>query len=129
MLIMTLFRHNFYLQIFLLLALSSLFQLLILGSKPMLSKLDNHLLLFNELMVSAYLYLLLGLTDFMQENDCRDSIGLLLLSVVVFTVLVNLVKFLIICDWCLLVRKIKKKCSKHKKHAVDSKTNLPGPDE
>ena len=95
---------------------------MIVGSKPMLSKLDNHMLLFNELMVSAYLYLLLCLTDFMQENDCRDLIGLLLLSVVVFTVLVNLVKFLIVCDWCFIIRKIKNKCSKHKKHAVDSKS-------
>jgi hypothetical protein len=93
---------------------------MIVGSKPMLSKLDNHMLLFNEIMVSTYLYLLLCLTDFMQENDCRDLIGLLLLSVVVFTVLVNLVKFLIVCDWCFLVRKIKKKFSKHKKYAVDS---------
>jgi hypothetical protein len=80
---------------------------MILGSKPMLSKLDNRMLLFNELMVSAYLYLLLCLTDFMQENDCRDFIGMLLLSLVVFTVLVNLVKFLLVCDWCYITRKIK----------------------
>jgi hypothetical protein len=80
---------------------------MILSSKPMLSMLDNRMLLFNELMVSAYLYLLLCLTDFMQENDCRDFIGLLLLTVVVFTVLVNLVKFLFVCDWCYITRKIK----------------------
>jgi hypothetical protein len=119
MLIMTLLRSNFYLQIFPLLAISIVFQLLIVASKPMLSKLENYMLLFNEIMVSVYLYMLLCLTDYMGENDSRDLISLLLLSLVVFTVLVNLVKFLIVCDWCFLIRKIKKKCSKLKKYAVD----------
>jgi hypothetical protein len=45
------------------------FQIMIIGSKPMLTKLDNNMLLFNELMVSIYLYNLLCLTDFMGEND------------------------------------------------------------
>ena len=119
MLIMTLLRHNFYLQIFPLLALSAVFQALILASKPMLSKLDNRMLLFNELMVSLYLYLLLCLTDYLGENNHRDLLGLILLSLVVSTVLVNLVKFLLVCDWCFLARWIRKKCFKHKKHAVD----------
>ena len=69
MLIMTLLRHNFYLQIFPLLVISAVFQIMILGSKPMLTKLDNNMLLFNEIMVSTYLYNLLCLTDFMGEND------------------------------------------------------------
>jgi hypothetical protein len=77
---------------------------MILSSKPMLSKRDNNMLLFNELMVSAYLYLLLCLTDYMVDINSRDLIGLLLLSFVVFTVFVNLVKFLVVCDWCLLPR-------------------------
>jgi hypothetical protein len=119
MLIMTLLRHNFYQQIFSLLAISIAFQVMIVGSKPMLCKLDNNMLLFNEIMVSIYLYLLLCLTDFMRENDStRDLIGYALLFLVVFTVLVNLIKFLIACDWCYLVRKFKKKCLKHKKHAM-----------
>jgi hypothetical protein len=33
---------------------------------------------------------------------------------VVITVLVNLVKFLVSCDWCFLIRKVKKKCFKKK---------------
>ena len=65
------------------------------------------MLLFNEVMVSIYLYLLLCLTDFMGENDYRDMIAWALLQLVVFTVLVNLVKFLIVCDWFFLLRKIK----------------------
>ena len=116
---MTLLRHNFYLQIFLLLVISTIFQFMIVGSKPMLAKVNNNMLLFNEIMVSIYLYLLLALTDFMRENDStRDLIGYALLFLVVFTVLVNLVKFLIACDWCYFVRKFKKKCLKHKKHAT-----------
>jgi hypothetical protein len=91
---------------------------MILVSKPMLSKLDNNMLLFNELMVSVYLYLLLCLTDYMGENDNRDLLGLILLSLVVSTVLVNLVKFLLVCDWCFLPRWFKKKCSKLKKYAA-----------
>ena len=114
MLIMTLLRNDFYLQILLLFAISTVFQVLIVASKPMLAKLDNNMLLFNEIMVSIYLYHLLSLTDFMGENDCRDIIAWDLLIIVVFTVLVNLVKFFIVCDWCFLCRKIKKKCNKNK---------------
>lgn len=118
MLIMTLLREKFYLQIFPLLVISTLFQLIIVGSKPLLSKLENRMLLFNEIMVSIYLYLLLSLTDFMGDNDLRDMIAWVLLSIVVFTVLVNLVKFLIVCDWCYFIRKIKKKCLKAKKYVM-----------
>jgi hypothetical protein len=123
MLIMTFLRHNFYQQIFALLAISFAFQVMIAGSKPMLDKLDNHMLLFNEVMVSIYLYLLLCLTDFMGENDTRNLIGYALLFEVVFTVLVNLLKFLIVFDWCRIIKKIKRKCIKHKKEAL-SKNQL-----
>jgi hypothetical protein len=41
MLIMTLLRENFYLQIFLLLAISAVFQAMIISCKPLLDKLDN----------------------------------------------------------------------------------------
>jgi hypothetical protein len=75
----------------------------------MLKKLDNRMLLFNEIMVSVYIYLLLCLTDFMGENDYRDLIAWVLLFIVVFTVLINLLKFLLVCDWCYIIRKIKKK--------------------
>ena len=115
MLIMTLLRHYFYLQIFPLLVISALFQLMILGSKPMLTKLDNHMLLFNEFMVSIYLYNLLCLTDFMGEHDQRDLIAWVLLCIVVSTVVFNLVKFLLVCDWCYPIRKIKEKCCKNNK--------------
>ena len=87
---------------------------MLVGYRPMIIKLDNSMLLFNEIMVSMYLYLLICLTDFMGENDYRDYIGWALLLLVAFTVLVNLVKFLIVCDWLYLIRKIRKKFFKHK---------------
>jgi hypothetical protein len=124
MLIITLLRHKFYQQIFLLLAISTVFQVMIVGSKPMLAKLDNYMLLFNEIMVSIYLYHLLCLTDFIGDHDLRELIAWSLLCIVVSTVLVNLVKFLLVCDWCFLIRKIKKKCYKIKKYENTNKNRI-----
>ena len=101
------------------------FQGLLLAYQPVDGASDNAIAVVNELAVSLYLYLLLCLTDFMIEHDKRDLIAWVLLFLVVFTVLFNLVKFLIFFDWCYLIRKFKKKCIKHKKHAMDTKkTNV-----
>jgi predicted membrane protein len=97
---------------------------MIVGYKPMLTKLDNNMLLFNEIMVSVYLYLLICLTDFMGDNAYRDSLGWALLLLVAFTVLVNLIKFLIVCDWLYLIRKLRKKFFKHKKHAAVTRNDI-----
>ena len=69
MLIMTFLRENYYVQIFTLLGISFAFQVMIAGSRPMLDTLDNNMLLFNEIMVSIYLYLLICLNDFIDENE------------------------------------------------------------
>jgi predicted membrane protein len=90
----------------------------------MLTKLDNNMLLFNEIMVSIYLYLLICLTDFMGDNDHRDSLGWALLLLVAFTVIVNFVKFLIVCDWLYLIRKLRKKFLKHKKHTTHTRNDI-----
>jgi predicted membrane protein len=55
---------------------------------------DNAIALFNELMVSAYLYLMMSLTDFQGEIFVRSEIGYVLLLLVVLTVLVNFFKAL-----------------------------------
>lgn len=62
----------------------------------MTNALDNRMLLFNEMMVSAYLYMLFCLTDFMIDIDIqlRDKIGLILFGLVILTVAVNLFKAL-----------------------------------
>jgi hypothetical protein len=59
----------------------------------------------------------------MGDHDSRDLIAWSLLFIVVITVLVNLVKFLIVFDWCKPIRKIKKKCNKYKKYEDTNKTD------
>ena len=57
----------------------------------MSDRLEYSLTLFNELMVSLYLTLMLLLTDFHGRNPFRDEVGWALFSVVVFTISVNLI--------------------------------------
>lgn len=51
-------------QIQLNILLSWFFQFIILRGKPLANKLENSMLIFNELMVSTYLYVLISLTDY-----------------------------------------------------------------
>lgn len=56
-------------------------------------KTDNNLSLFNEVMVSAYLYVLLQLTDFFGENLKREQSGFVLVGIVFLSVIINFGKF------------------------------------
>jgi hypothetical protein len=85
-------RDSYSLQICLLLALSWVFSALLIGFKPFESPLDVKLAIFNELMVSVYLYLMLCLTDSHGESGLRDTFGYILLYLVMGTVGVNFVK-------------------------------------
>ena len=49
---------------------------------------------FNEIMVSIYLYIMLLLTDYQGENVFRDTEGHALLYLIIFTVIVNFSKVL-----------------------------------
>ena len=63
--------------------------------------------MFNELLVSIYLYLLMSLTDFTDPNPLRDDIGLALMVVVVIAVGVNLLKAMwidLLKVWALVLR-------------------------
>jgi hypothetical protein len=62
----------------------------------MSDRLEYSLTLFNELMVSLYLTLMLLLTDFYGRNPFREEVGWALLYVAVFTVTVNLIKAVIL---------------------------------
>jgi len=62
----------------------------------MTDRLEYLLTLFNELMVSFYLTLMLLLTDFYGRNPFRNEVGWALFFVVVFTVTVNLIKAVIL---------------------------------
>jgi hypothetical protein len=62
-------------QIIFLMIISVAFQGLIIWGKPMLTPLENKMAFINEIFVSAYLYILLLLTDFMGENNMREAYG------------------------------------------------------
>ena len=51
------------------------------------------MLLFNEIMVSVYLYVLLSLTDYNDDADLFENCGIALLSVVMLSFAVNFLKF------------------------------------
>ena len=71
----------------------------------MQSKLENRMLLFNEIMVSVYIYILFILTDFFAEtNPHRENCGIALVATLLFTFSVNFIKFLVP-----IVRKLRQK--------------------
>jgi hypothetical protein len=85
--------HNEF-QIMLLLILSVVFSCLLIIGRPFENTLENKMSLFTETLVSFYLYLLLCLTDFMgNTNLIRDFLALALVSVIGFSVCVNLIFF------------------------------------
>ena len=62
-------------QIFLLLVVSVIFQIIMVISNPMTDKWDQRITLMIEISISIYLYVLLSLTDFMGENTLREELG------------------------------------------------------
>jgi hypothetical protein len=62
-------------QIFFLLVISVIFQIIMVISNPMTDKWDQRITLMIEVSVSIYLYVLLSLTDFMGENNLREELG------------------------------------------------------
>jgi hypothetical protein len=52
------------------------------------------MLLFNEIMVSVYLYVLISLTDYNDDADLFENCGLALLTIVMISLAVNFLKFL-----------------------------------
>lgn len=80
--------------------------------KPMELPLDNKMSLFNELMVTIYLYTLIALTDFTSETmPFRNECGWLLVGTVMVSTVVNILKFLTqICP--LIAPKIQNCCRK-----------------
>jgi hypothetical protein len=55
---------------------------------------ENKFALIVETSVSIYLYIMLGLTDYMGENLVRDNLGWFLAIIVVSVVLVNVLTLL-----------------------------------
>ena len=63
---------------------------------------ENKASVFNEFMVSLYLYTVLHLTDFFGENHYREEVGEVLVGIIFVSVAVNLIKF-----FALIIREIK----------------------
>ena len=57
------------------------------------SKFENKASVFNEIMVSLYLYTLMHLTDFFGDNYYREDAGYILVGIIFVSVAVNLIKF------------------------------------
>jgi hypothetical protein len=66
------------------------------------SPVENKVSVFNELMVSLYLYTLMHLTDFFGDNNYREEAGYVLVGIIFVSVAVNLIKF-----FALIIREIK----------------------
>jgi hypothetical protein len=66
---------------------------LILKGKPLDDSFENNMLLFNEIMVSVYLYVLTSLTDYNDDADIFDNCGVALLTIVMISFAVNFLKF------------------------------------
>lgn len=82
------------LQILLNLILSFLYQCFIINGKPLPEVAENRMLIFNESMVSLYLYALMMITDFNLEEYQFEDLGLFLLSIVMFSLLVNIIRLI-----------------------------------
>ena len=80
-------------QIFVLLVVSVIFQIMMIIRNPMTDKWDQRITLIIEISVSIYLYVLLSLTDFMGDNTVRDELGWVLTILTGIVVTVNVLIF------------------------------------
>lgn len=82
------------LQILALLIQSVIMQILFIKGKPMHNALENKLCIFNEVMVSWYLILLMPLAGVQSSVDFLMQSGLALVAIILFTFFVNILAFL-----------------------------------
>lgn len=80
------------LQIMVLILQSFMIQILLLWGKPLDESLENKIALFNEAMATTYLLVCLSLTEF--QNGGHHESALALVAIVLFTILINVLKFL-----------------------------------
>ena len=102
---------------------SMLVQTIILQYRPFKEPVENYMGVFNELMVSLYIYFLIPLTDFNQTRVFNTLIGWGLLGTLFFTVFVNLIKLVIL--FCIAKSKTCTLCNKKvPKHIVPTSSNV-----
>jgi hypothetical protein len=91
---MVFLNHNSVAQIFLLLAISLIVQIIMVISNPLTDKRDQLLTWMIEVSISIYLYDLLSLTDFMGENTLREELGWMLTILTGSIVAINVLSLL-----------------------------------
>ena len=90
------FLRDFYsLQLILLYMFSLYTQYLLIHLKPMQEMTENYLGLFNEFMVQFYIYLMIALTEYNGSNPFRPVFGLGLVTIILISLAVNILKFFI----------------------------------
>ena len=80
-------------QIIVLLGLTMITQIFLVHGRPFIEPLDNKISLFNELMISLYLYVLISLLGFAQNQKLRNLCGLIQVSIIFLSILINTLKF------------------------------------
>jgi hypothetical protein len=93
-LIMIFLRDHCVAQIFVLMVISLIFQIKLIGSKPMTDKFNHRMAVVIEVSVSIYLYTLLSLTDFSGENKLRTELGWILAMLTGIVIGINVSLFL-----------------------------------
>jgi hypothetical protein len=91
---MVFLNNNSVTQIFLLLGISLIVQIIMVVSNPLTEKRDQLLTWMIEVSISIYLYVLLSLTDFMGENTLREELGWVLTILTGSIVAINVLSLL-----------------------------------
>ncbi|TNV87261.1 hypothetical protein FGO68_gene1328 [Halteria grandinella] len=99
------------LQVQLLTLLSIFSTMLQFKVQPMDCALENAICLFNELMATFYLYVLISLAIAGEDTSLRENLGLSLISILLFALFVNVMKVIIQIIIDIVKKIIKKWCS------------------
>jgi Na+/melibiose symporter-like transporter len=94
---MVFLNHHSVAQIFVLLVVSVIFQILMIIGNPMTEKWDKRITFIIEATISIYLYVLLSLTNFMGENTLREELGWILTLLIGIIVALNVSIFIWKC--------------------------------
>ena len=96
-------------QIQLLILVSYLKQAYILHARPYCTPIENRIALFNESLISLYLYGIILLTDYNNNDELRLYVSYLLVGIMGVYTFINMGNFMTIAIW-LAWRSIKKTC-------------------
>ena len=97
------------LEIILLILVSVSKQVYIIQARPFSSRLENGISLFNELLISLYIYGIILLTNYNNSTELRVQASFLLIGIIGVYTLVNVGTFILIA-LMFIWRHLKRKC-------------------